>query len=206
MSDEWTAAVEDFPTGDFHLVVRRLRWLLCHMNQSRTIYTIGHSSRPLEEFLAMLQSFDIGLIADIRSLPGSRKYPHFDKEELQVFLPQNHIQYVHLVNLGGRRRPDKNSKNTGWRHRAFRGYADYMETDAFTEGMDELKKAGAQLPTAYMCSEAVWWRCHRAMVSDSLKVEGWTVLHIMDIGKAKEHPYTAPAKIIEGRLSYEGDV
>lgn len=172
------------------------------MKESRTIYTIGHSNRLLEEFLAMLQSYHIGLIADIRSLPGSRKYPHFDKEELQVILPQSNIQYVHLASLGGRRRPDKNSKNTSWRHPAFRGYADYMETDAFSEGINDLKKAGLHLPTAYMCSEAVWWRCHRAMISDYLKVQGWTVLHIMDIGKAKEHPYTAPARIIEGRLSY----
>lgn len=195
-----------FPRFCSRSVVWRLRSPSGNMNESRTIYTIGHSNRSIEEFLAMLQSFGIGLIADIRSLPGSRKYPHFDKEALQASLPQNNIQYVHLANLGGRRRPGKDSRNTGWRHRAFRGYADYMETEAFSDGVLELEKAGISIPTAYMCSEAVWWRCHRAMVSDYLKVKGWNVLHIMDPGKAKEHPYTSPAKVTDGRLSYEADL
>jgi uncharacterized protein (DUF488 family) len=139
----------------------------------KTIYTIGHSNRPLADFIAMLQSFDIGLVADIRSLPGSRKYPHFDKENLQVFLPEYTIQYTHLSDLGGRRKADRNSRNTGWRHQAFRGYADYMETAAFADAVQELQEAASKVPTAYMCSEAVWWRCHRAMVSDYLKFNGW---------------------------------
>ena len=112
---------------------------------------------------------------------------------------------MHLVELGGRRKANKHTKNTGWRHVAFRGYADYMETEAFLKGVEELERTALKTTTACMCSEAVWWRCHRSMVSDFLKVKGWEVLHIMSAGKVKEHPYTSPAKIIDGKLSYESD-
>jgi uncharacterized protein (DUF488 family) len=170
---------------------------------NKAIWTIGHSTRSFEEFVAMLHSFQIELVADIRSFPGSRKFPQFNKEELEISLPQNAIQYIHLKDLGGRRKANPNSKNTSWRHLAFRGYADYMETDAFKEGIRDLEIAALKLRAAYMCSEAVWWRCHRSMVSDYLKVRGWKVMHIMGIGKEEEHPYTAPARIIRGELSYE---
>ena len=150
----------------------------------------------------MLHSFRIELGADIRSYPGSRKFPQFNKEALQISLPQNHIQYIHLKELGGRRKANPDSKNTEWRHPAFRGYADYMETETFKEGMAALKKLALKQRTAYMCSEAVWWRCHRSMVSDYLKAAGWKVWHIMGIEIAEEHPYTAQARIVDGRLSY----
>src|ERR1700733_10659263 len=101
--------------------------------ENNTIWTIGHSTHTLEEFMAMLYSFSIELVADIRSFPGSRKFPQFNKEALEVFLPQNNVRYIHLKSLGGRRKVTADSKNTGWRHAAFRGYADYMETDAFKE-------------------------------------------------------------------------
>ena len=133
----------------------------------------------------MLHSFRIELVADIRSYPGSRKFPQFNKEALQISLPQNHIQYIHLKELGGRRKANPDSKNTEWRHPAFRGYADYMETETFKEGMAALKKLALKQRTAYMCSEAVWWRCHRSMVSDYLKAAGWKVWHIMGIEKLK---------------------
>ena len=110
---------------------------------------------------------------------------------------------MHLLELGGRRKAAKDTRNTGWRHAAFRGYADYMETEAFAQGIAALEAAGSERPTAYMCSEAVWWRCHRAMISDYLKLAGWEVQHIMSMGKAKGHPYTAPARIVGGRLNYE---
>src|ERR1035437_6440728 len=171
--------------------------------ENRTIWTIGHSTRPFEEFVAMLHSFQIEIVADIRSFPGSRKFPQFNKEALEISLPPNNIQYIHLKNLGGRRKVNPDSKNTSWRHMAFRGYADYMETDAFKEGIKELEMIALKQRTSYMCSEAVWWRCHRSMVSDYLKVYGWKVMHIMGIGKEQEHPYTAPAGIINGELSYE---
>jgi uncharacterized protein (DUF488 family) len=171
-----------------------------------TIWTIGHSTRPFEQFVAMLHSFKIEVVADIRSFPGSRKYPQFNKEVLQISLPENKIKYIHLKNLGGRRRVTPDSKNMGWRNIAFRGYADYMETGAFKDGISELVTIALKLRTAYMCSEAVWWRCHRSMVADYLKIRGWKVMHIMGIGKAEEHSYTAPARIANGELNYELEI
>src|SRR6185312_134097 len=169
---------------------------------NKYIWTIGHSTHVFQEFVAMLYSFKIELVADIRSYPGSRKYPQFNREALEIFLPENNIQYIHLNKLGGRRKVTADSKNTSWRNLAFRGYADYMKTDTFKEGINELEKIAMEQRTAYMCSEAVWWRCHRSMVSDLLKVRGWKVMHIMGIGKAEEHPYTEPARIVGGELSY----
>jgi uncharacterized protein (DUF488 family) len=170
--------------------------------KSKTIWTIGHSTRPLEEFIAMLHSFKIEAVADIRSYPGSRKFPQFNKEALEISLPENKIQYIHLKDLGGRRKVNPESKNTAWRHLAFRGYADYMETEDFKKGIEELEELAVKKRTAYMCSEAVWWRCHRSMVSDYLKASGWKVMHIMGIGKEEEHPYTAVARVADGALSY----
>jgi uncharacterized protein (DUF488 family) len=174
--------------------------------EDKTIWTIGHSTRSLEELVAMLHSFNIQLIADIRSFPGSRKFPQYNKEALEISLPQNSIQYVHIKDLGGRRKANPDSKNTGWRHIAFRSYADYMETDAFKDGIKELEIIALKKRTAYMCSEAVWWRCHRSLVSDYLKLNGWKVMHIMGIDKATEHPYTAPARIVNGELNYEKEL
>ncbi len=173
------------------------------MNESfPSIWTIGHSTHTLEEFIAMLQSFNIQQLVDVRHFPGSRKFPHFNKELLSVSVNAAGIYYEHILELGGRRKVKPDSENTAWRHPAFRGYADYMDTDEFRAGMSRLKELGLQAPTAYMCSEAVWWRCHRSMISDVLKSEGWKVYHIMNVGVAKEHPYTAPAKIIDGKLTY----
>jgi len=151
----------------------------------------------------MLQSFDIEQVADIRRFPGSRRYPHFNKEALEVSLPANGIKYVHLKDLGGRRPVKADSKNTGWRNAAFRGFADHMQTENFEKGIKRLEEIAVTKRNAYMCSEAVWWRCHRSLVSDFLKLKGCNVYHIMEIGKAEEHHYTQPAKIINGELSYE---
>ena len=151
----------------------------------------------------MLHSFNIELIADIRSYPGSRKFPQFNKEALEISLPQNNIQYLHIKELGGRKKANPGSKNTAWRHVAFRSYADYMETASFKDGIKELEQIALKQRTAYMCSEAVWWRCHRSMVSDYFKLHGWKVMHIMGIGKAPEHTYTAPARIVNNELNYE---
>ena len=168
----------------------------------KIIYTIGHSTRTLEEFIALLQTFSIEMLVDVRSYPGSRRYPHFNKENLSKELPAKDILYLHIPGLGGRRKASPQSKNTAWKNDAFRGYADYMETDEFKKGMDELEKTGTRYRTAFMCSEAVWWRCHRSMIADYLKVKGWKVLHILNNKKAEEHPYTAAAKIVDGNLSY----
>ncbi len=170
--------------------------------KQKEIWTIGHSTHSLEEFVAMLRSFSIDIVADIRSFPGSRRYPHFNKENLEQSLPQHGIEYIHLKELGGRRKVRPDSVNTAWRHPAFRGYADYMETDDFKKAIPGLTAIALKKRTAYMCSEAVWWRCHRSMVSDYLKLNGWTVIHIMGEGKSQEHPYTAPARIVNGELVY----
>ncbi len=118
-------------------------------------------------------------------------------------MAESNIEYNHMIELGGRRKPRPDSKNTGWRLASFRGYADYMETNAFQMAVEKLEDFGMKQRTAYMCSEAVWWRCHRALVSDYLKIRGWTVMHIVGKGKAQEHPYSSPAKNIGGMLSYE---
>jgi uncharacterized protein (DUF488 family) len=173
--------------------------------EEKMIWTIGHSTRPFEELIEMLRSFKIEMVADIRSYPGSRKFPQFNKESLQITLPENGIEYIHLKKLGGRRKANPDSKNTTWRHLAFRAYADYMETEDFKEGIKELEEIALKKRTAYTCSEAVWWRCHRSMVSDYLKVHGWKVMHIMAIGKEQEHPFTAPARIVNGELTYEAE-
>ena len=170
--------------------------------ENSKIWTIGHSTRSLDEFIAMLHSFNIQLLVDIRSFPGSRKFPQFNKGNLEKSLPENKIEYLHLENLGGRRKAKAFSKNTSWRNASFMGYADYMETEAFKEGLEALKKMALDKRTAMMCSEAVWWRCHRSMVSDDLKAQDWQVMHIMSKAKAQEHPYTQPAKIVDGKLSY----
>ena len=170
--------------------------------ETHTIYTIGHSTHSLSDFFDMLQSFGIKVIADIRSLPGSRKYPQFNKENLELSLKEIGIHYTHLADLGGRRKVKKDSKNTRWNNDSFKAYADYMETGEFERAIVKLEQIALEQPTAYMCSEAVWWRCHRSMVSDYLKAKGWTVLHIMATGKVQEHPYTAPARIVDGNLFY----
>lgn len=170
--------------------------------KGKEICTVGHSSRTLEEFLALLQSFQIDTLIDVRRLPGSRKFPHFDKESLEVHMPKNNIRYLHLEDLGGRRKASKASHNTAWRLKSFRGYADYMETDAFQSAIHQLETIGRSSRTAFFCAEAVWWSCHRSLISDYLKFKGWIVLHIMGAGKAQEHPYTQPASIVNNQLVY----
>jgi uncharacterized protein (DUF488 family) len=174
------------------------------MGSQLSIWTIGHSTRSIEEFSAALQSFGIKTLIDVRSFPGSRRYPHFNKENLEKSLTAQGIKYVHLLALGGRRRPRPDSLNIVWRNEGFRGYADYMETAEFRAGIDELLKHAAAAPTAIMCSEAVWWRCHRSLISDYLKVQGVNVVHILGERKSEPHPFTSAARIADGRLSYRG--
>lgn len=169
----------------------------------KIIWTIGHSTRDAAEFLELLVMHDIRLLVDIRSFPGSRRYPHFNKENLSLFLRENGLAYRHMVGLGGRRRPAKDSQNVAWRNASFRGYADYMQTPEFKNEIELLEDAARKTRTAYMCSEATWWRCHRALVSDFLKVRGWEVLHIMEKGKLTEHPFTSPARAVQGILFYD---
>src|SRR3954469_12244683 len=140
---------------------------------NKTVWTIGHSNLPIDSFVKMLHSFQIKILADIRSFPGSKYCPQFNKEELQKTLTGEGIQYFHFRDLGGRRKTTADSKNTGWRSTAFRGYADYMESETFKKAFEELKALAKTEILAYMCSEAVWWRCHRSLVSDVFKYEGW---------------------------------
>lgn len=167
------------------------------------IWTIGHSTRTIEEFIGALKANRIKLVADVRLLPGSKRYPQFNKEELARFLRENGIVYEHFPELGGRRKARKDSRNTAWRNKSFRGYADHMETTEFANGIARLQqmanRAGA---TAIMCAEAVWWKCHRSLIADYLKNNGVAVIHIIDARKAEPHPFTSAAKIVDGRLSY----
>lgn len=168
----------------------------------KTIWTIGHSTRTFEDFVEMLRAHKIEKLVDVRHYPGSRKFPQFNKDNLEEALPKCNIEYEHIVDLGGRRKVDPESKNDAWRLASFRGYADYMETEQFKEALEKLKILASEKNTAIMCAEAVWWSCHRSMISDILKAEGWKVLHIMSEKSANEHPYTAPAKIVDGKLNY----
>ncbi len=170
-----------------------------------TIWTVGHSTYAFEEFASMLHYFNIEVLVDIRSFPGSRRYPHFNKEYLESALPLQNIEYMHFQKLGGRRKPMPQSKNIAWKHDAFRGYADYMETEDFKEAVERLETVAKGKRAAFMCSESLWWRCHRSLVADLFKSKGWKVVHIMAKEKEMEHPYTAPAKIVNGKLTYSGD-
>jgi uncharacterized protein (DUF488 family) len=167
------------------------------------IWTIGHSTRTLDEFVELIKSFQIECVVDIRSFPGSRRYPYFNKESLENSLPENDIKYIHIKELGGRRKARHDSINTGWRLAAFRGYADYMETDTFKIAIRKLEEIAFRENVAYMCAEGLWWRCHRSLVSDYLQLQGWAVMHIMSISKIQAHPYTSPAEIINGKLQYK---
>lgn len=166
------------------------------------IWTIGHSTYDLADFIKLLTLNRIETLADVRSYPGSRRYPHFNASTLAAALAQNGIKYVPYKQLGGRRRSRPDSSNTIWRNEAFRGYADYMETPEFQDGIDELLRSAGRKRTAIMCAEAVWWRCHRSMISDYLKASGVAVEHIMGVGKNVIHPFTSVAKIEDGRLVY----
>jgi uncharacterized protein (DUF488 family) len=171
---------------------------------SITVRTIGHSTRSADEFNQLLLAHAITALVDVRSFPGSRRYPHFNKSELSAHLESLGILYAHNPKLGGRRRPSPKSKNTAWKNASFRAYADHIETEEFAQGIEELLKIASTRPTAVMCAEALWWRCHRSLIADFLKANGVTVLHILDAKKIEEHPYTSAARIVNGELSYEG--
>ena len=173
------------------------------MESKRTIWTIGHSTRSIGEFLSLLRIHDIEQLVDIRTFPGSRRYPHFNKENLLATMAEHGVDYYHFVGLGGRRQPVKDSVNVGWRNSSFRGYADHMQSDEFKREIARLEDISSKKRTAYMCSEGPWWKCHRSLVSDFLKVRGWIVFHIMDKGKTTEHPFTSPAKTVQGQLFYD---
>ena len=167
------------------------------------IWTIGHSTRTIEKFISLLEEHGIKLLADVRLLPGSKRYPQFNKKTLADSLGKVGISYEHFPELGGRRKPREDSPNTAWRNESFRGYADYMETEEFDKGIKRLLDLAADAgATAIMCAEAVWWRCHRSLIADYLKARSMEVMHILDANKTEPHPYTSAARIANGKLSY----
>ena len=166
------------------------------------ISTIGHSNRPIEEFLDILKAHAVELLVDVRTVPKSRYNPQFNRESLPGPLAAASIQYVHLPGLGGLRKPQKDSTNTGWRNDSFRGYADYMQTDEFEASLGELLALEVGRRVAIMCAEAVPWRCHRSMIADALTARGIPVVHLMSTVKADPHKLTSFARVAGGRVSY----
>ncbi len=167
------------------------------------IFTVGHSTHSLDELVGLLAGHGVQCVADVRKHPGSRRYPQFGSEALARDLPAHGIQYRHLPALGGRRRPRTDSPNGGWEHPAFRGYADYALTEPFTAGVEELCGLARARPTAVMCAEAVWWRCHRRLIADRLVALDETVCHIGSDGGLTEHAL-APFAVAQadGRVRY----
>jgi uncharacterized protein (DUF488 family) len=177
--------------------------LFFHMDQGATeIWTVGHSTHSILEFAAILQAHHIAALADVRRFPGSRKFPQFNQEEFSKYLERDGIEYAHFPELGGRRRARPDSPNTIWRNESFRGYADYMMTESFQLGIQRLLELVERKRTAIMCAEALWWQCHRSLISDFLKIHGCTVHHILSATKTEEHPFTSAARIVDGKLSY----
>jgi uncharacterized protein (DUF488 family) len=172
---------------------------------SLCMFTIGHSTRTIEEFLAMLQAHGVRRLVDVRTVPRSRHNPQFNREDLSCVLRERRLHYRLMPGLGGLRHPRRDSINTGWRNSSFRGYADYMQTSEFTENLDALIELGKQEPTAVMCAEAVPWRCHRSLIADALLVRGITVLEIVSANRVA--PVTLhPSAHVEGtNVTYPGE-
>ncbi|MCA1837221.1 MAG: DUF488 domain-containing protein [Actinobacteria bacterium] len=169
---------------------------------AETVWTIGHSTRSLEQFLELLSANRIEAVADVRRYPGSRRLPHFAREPLEIALENRGLLYQWFPELGGRRTPSPDSLNTAWRSAAFRGYADYMATEAFADGLGRLVSLASGLRTAVLCAESLWWRCHRGLIADVLRWLKFEVIHILGPGSTAPHPYTPAARIVGGRLSY----
>lgn len=169
-----------------------------------TIWTIGHSTRPLDAFLDLLARYRLEAVADVRRFPGSRRQPQYAQAALHDSLAGRGIAYRWLPALGGRRPPRPDSPNTAWRNASFRGYADHIGSTEFAGGLDAVLELSGRLRTTLMCAEAVWWRCHRGLIADVLCVRGIEVLHILDARHCVVHPYTSAARIVDGRLSYAG--
>jgi uncharacterized protein (DUF488 family) len=167
---------------------------------SKRFYTIGHSTRELHELVSLLRENGVTRLADIRRYPGSRRYPHFGREALSMSLPENGITYVHFEDLGGRRKPLPDSPNKAWRNEQFRAYADFMTSEEFRRAVDRL--IDTEATTAYMCAEAVPWRCHRNLLSDELVRRGLEVVHILGSGSTRAHAMNEHAVVVGGHLEY----
>jgi uncharacterized protein (DUF488 family) len=168
------------------------------------VWTVGHSTRTADEFADLLRAYEVELVADVRRFPGSRRLPHFGAAALEHRLAAEGISYLHIPALGGRRRPFADSPNTGWRHPAFRGYADYVASEEFAEGLIELLVLAEGLRTVVMCAELLWWRCHRRIIADVLVSLNVDVIHIRDATHSEYHRLQPPARLVRGRLRYDG--
>jgi len=166
------------------------------------IFTLGHSTRELEEFLEILEAHGIQLLADVRTVPRSRRVPQFNRDALEKVLPEHGLAYRHLALLGGLRKTRKDSPNQGWHNASFRGFADYMQEPKFWEGISELEKLAGDHRVAIMCAEAVPWRCHRSLIADALVLHGTNVFHIFSKTKAEPHAMTPFAVVQESRILY----
>ena len=171
----------------------------------QTIYTVGHSTHPLQEFSSILHAFSIQTVVDIRTIPRSRKNPQYNQEELESWLKTSGVGYVHLRDLGGLRHPRKDSVNIGWKNESFRGYADYMQSDQFASAISQLISFALEQTVTVMCAEAVPWRCHRSLVGDALLVRGVHVQHIMSATSSKAHVLTAWARVDGLRITYPAE-
>lgn len=172
------------------------------MLRQPTVWTIGHSTRPIDEFLGLLRVHQISLLVDVRTVPRSRYNPQFNTDTLAQSLRDSGLRYRHLPELGGLRKPKKDSINDGWRNASFRGYADYMQTEGFERALEELMAYSTDKRTAIMCAEAVPWRCHRSLIADALVNRGWDIQHIMSPEKATSHVLTSFAHFEKGTLTY----
>lgn len=166
------------------------------------IWTVGHSTRTIEEFIRLLKSFGIEAVADVRTVPRSKRNPQFNQDELERALPAAGIEYAHMRRLGGLRHPRKDSPNAGWRNEGFRGYADYMQTMAFNEALSELIELAGSKQTAIMCAEVLPWRCHRSLIADALLLRGFAVTEIIGEGDSREHKMTPFAVAESVTLTY----
>lgn len=173
-----------------------------HHGDRMAVYTIGHSTRTADEFMRILKAFRIQFLADIRTVPRSRRNPQFEREVLRKLLEDHGIQYAHIPGLGGLRRPRKDSPNGGWRNESFRGYADYMQTEDFAVALAELVALAEGGFTVIMCAEAVPWRCHRSLVGDALLVRGIEVVDIMSGNGSRAHRLTPWARVEEQQITY----
>jgi uncharacterized protein (DUF488 family) len=161
------------------------------------LYTLGHSTRPAEEFIRILRSFELEFVVDIRTVPRSRKNPQYDAAEFQRWLAAAGFRYEHWPELGGLRKPRKDSMNLGWRNESFRGYADYMQSEQFKAAADRLANRTSECRMVIVCAEAVPWRCHRSLVADAVLMRGAPVFDIMGVGSAKPHVMT-PFAVVDG--------
>jgi uncharacterized protein (DUF488 family) len=166
------------------------------------VLTVGHSTRPLEAFLALLRAHRVTLVADVRRMPGSRRHPHFGRDALAASLRAAGIGYAHLPALGGRRRPAPDSPNAGWTNASFRAYADHMLTGEFERGMADLLALARGQRVAVMCAEAVPWRCHRSLLADALVARGVAVEHVLGPERAEPHALRPWAEVQGARVTY----